>query len=106
MLERLEQFNKILDKVTEKVQNLEAERTQMAQQLQEVRRGLQEKDLELIRVRKENQRLIEQAERERMALQKEKEQMEHHLNSLAQKLDKLHGTERPIAPGGSAAASK
>ncbi|QTX31338.1 hypothetical protein KAR29_08040 [Aminithiophilus ramosus] len=106
MLERLEQFEKILDKVTEKVQNLEAEKVQIGEQLQEARRALQEKDLELIRVRKENQRLIEQAERERMSLQKEKDQMEQRLSSLAQKLDKLYGAERPLATGGAAAASR
>lgn len=103
MLERLEQFEKILDKVAERVQHLEVERGELAEQLKEARRSLQEKDLELIRIRKENQRIVEQSERERMALQKERDQMEQRMNSLAQKLDKLYGAGSTPNNGGAAA---
>jgi len=60
MLQQIEQLEKLLDKVMERLRALEKEREEYGVSLEEQKKLVQEKELELIRLRKEIQRSVEQ----------------------------------------------
>lgn len=79
----------IVDKIAGIVGALRKERDRLQLQVDELKSRLSEKELEIIRVGKENQRLLEISERGKMASRKEKEQFEEQLKTLHGKLAAL-----------------
>lgn len=82
-------MERLVDKIAGTVGALRKERDRLLLQVDELKSRLSEKELEIIRVGKENQRLLEISEREKMVSRKEKEQFEEQLKTLHGKLSAL-----------------
>lgn len=85
----LENLEQLTDRLVEMVTGLRGERDRLRMQVNDLKNQVSEKEIENIRVTKENQRNFEILEREKMAFQKEKSQMDGQMNSLYQKLSGL-----------------
>lgn len=86
MLQQFEQIDKMLEKITARMNLLQKERNDAAEELASVKNQIQEKDLEIIRTKKDMQRSIEQLEREKMNLQKDMQQLEQRLGDMVSKI--------------------
>ena len=76
----------LVDRLCATVSSLRSERDKLLAQCEEFKSKCAEKDLELIRLAKENQRTLELLEREQLALRKEKAQIEGQLRSLYERI--------------------
>ena len=101
MLQQIEQLEKLLDKVMERLRSLEKEREGYGAAQEEQKKLVQEKELELIRLRKEVQRFNEQKERDDMQTRKDRAQAEQKLNELLERFRSFGGGH----PGGPQAHS-
>lgn len=97
MLQQIEQVEKLVEKAVERVRTLEKEREGHAAALEEQKKAVQEKELELIRLRKELQRATEQRERDDMQMRKERTQAEQKLNELLERF-RAFGAGNPGGP--------
>ena len=79
----------LVDKLCTTVSSLRNERDRLRAQVDELKSKFAEKDLELIRAGKENQRTLEVLEREKLALQKEKNQIEAQLKAIYERISTL-----------------
>ena len=79
----------LVDKLCATVSSLRTERAQLRAQVDELKSKFAEKDLELIRAGKENQRTLEVLEREKLTLQKEKNQIEGQLKAIYDRISTL-----------------
>ena len=68
--------------------------------MDELKSKFAEKDLELIRAGKENQRTLEMLEREKLALQKEKTQIESQLKAIYERISTLMPELTGVIPNG------
>ena len=94
----LENLEQLTDRLVEMVTGLRSERDQLRIQVNDLKNQIGEKEIENIRVTKENQRNFEILEREKMAFQKEKSMMDGQMQSLYQKLSGLLPEERKGQP--------
>lgn len=92
----LENLEQLTDRLVEMVTGLRSERDQLRIQVNDLKNQIGEKEIENIRVTKENQRNFEILEREKMAFQKEKSLMDGQMKSLYQKLSGLLPDERKV----------
>ena len=90
----LENLEQLTDRLAAMVTGLRSERDQLRMQVNELRNQIGEKEIENIRVTKENQRNFEILEREKMDFQKEKSLMDNQMKSLYQKLSGLLPDDR------------
>ena len=90
----LENLEQLTDRLVEMVTGLRSERDQLRIQVNDLKNQIGEKEIENIRVTKENQRNFEILEREKMAFQKEKSLMDGQMKSLYQKLSGLLPDDR------------
>lgn len=104
MIQQFEQFERLVDRLAGRMANLQRERDGAVAEAAALKGQMQEKDLELIRARKEAQRAVEQMEREKMALQKDQQQLEQKLGDLMAKIRGLLPEEIPSSGGGRPAA--
>jgi chlorite dismutase len=86
---QLREIEQIVERALEKMQHLQEERQGLAGQIENYEKIIQEKDLELIRLRKEQQRLLETKEREAMHLLKEQGQVEQKIKNLVERFEKI-----------------
>lgn len=93
-------IEQLADKLMEMVASLRNERDQLRVQYNEMKNKLAEKELECIRISKENQRNLEIMEREKLAFQREKSQIEGQMKALYEKLSSLMPEVRQPQPNG------
>ncbi|MCF7935802.1 MAG: hypothetical protein K9L28_05650 [Synergistales bacterium] len=91
MLERLETMEQLVEKVQQRMHGFAQRCDKLESELEENKKQLQNKDLELIRLRKEHQRLVEQKEREAMQLKKERKQAQEKLQEILNRFKALSG---------------
>ena len=82
-------IERLVDRLCTTLKSIRAERDQLRQELDGLRGKFAEKDLELIRAAKESQRSLEVMEREKMAIRREKEQIEGQLKSIYERSSTL-----------------
>ncbi|MBL3540545.1 hypothetical protein [Aminivibrio sp.] len=82
-------IEQLADRLVEMVASLRSERDQLRVQINEMKNKLSEKELECIRLSKENRRNLEILEREKLSFQKEKSQIEGQMKTLYEKLSSL-----------------
>jgi uncharacterized coiled-coil DUF342 family protein len=85
-MQALEKIEQMIDTMCEKFSATREENERLVKQVDIIKEQLQEKDLEIIRLKKEHQRQIETMERELMRLKKERSEYEEKLSRLHQKL--------------------
>lgn len=92
-------IEQLVEKLSEMIISLRTERDQLQQQMNELKNKIAEKELECIRISKENQRNLEVLEREKLTFQKEKNQIEGQMKALYEKLSSLlpEATRQPQA---------
>lgn len=90
---QLKEMEQVVEKALEKMNHLRKERQEFLHQIETYEKTIQEKDLELIRLRKEQQRLLETKEREAMHLLKEQGQIEQKIKNLVERFEKINQTE-------------
>ncbi len=89
---QLKEMEQVVEKALEKMNHLRKERQEFLHQIETYEKTIQEKDLELIRLRKEQQRLLETKEREAMHLLKEQGQIEQKIKNLVERFEKINQT--------------
>ena len=89
---QLKEMEQVVEKALEKMNHLRKERQEFLHQIETYEKTIQEKDLELIRLRKEQQRLLETKEREAMHLLKEQGQIEQKIKTLVERFEKINQT--------------
>jgi FtsZ-binding cell division protein ZapB len=82
MIQQFELIAKSVDRLGEKLAEAIRERDAARNECGSLKVQIQEKDLEIIRVRKEMQRSVENLEREKMSLQKEHAEMDQRMADL------------------------
>ena len=82
----INKLDELVDKLCSTALSLREERDRLRQEVEELRGKFAEKDLEMIRAGKESRRAVEVLEREKMALRKEKEQMEGQLKAIHERI--------------------
>jgi len=90
-VQALEKMEQLIDNLCGKFSDIREENEKLTKQLEIMRGQLQEKDLEIIRLKKDNQRQIETIERELMKLKKERSEYEEKISKLHQKLSAFLG---------------
>jgi len=99
-------IEQLADKLVEMVASLRNERDQLRTQYGELKNKFAEKELECIRMSKENQRSLEIMEREKLAFQREKSQIEGQMKILYEKLSSLMPEARQPQANGQDARSE
>lgn len=90
-VQALEKMEQLIDNLCGKFSDVREENEKLTKQLEIMKGQLQEKDLEIIRLKKDNQRQIETIERELMRLKKERSEYEEKISKLHQKLSAFLG---------------
>ena len=85
----ISQIEQLADRISEAMASLKNERDQLRLQNNELKNKLAEKELECIRVTKDIQRIREIIEREKLAFQREKSQVEGQMKTLFEKLNSI-----------------
>ncbi len=85
-MQPLEKIEQLIDLLCEKFAAIKGENERLNKQIEDIKGQLQEKDLEIIRLKKDQQRQMESLERELMRLKKERSEYEDKLSKLHQKL--------------------
>ncbi|AFM21540.1 MAG TPA: hypothetical protein PLR17_01800 [Acetomicrobium flavidum] len=85
-MQPLEKIEQLIDSLCEKFAAIREENERLYKQIETFKGQLQEKDLEIIRLKKDQQRQMETLERELMRLKKERSEYEDKLSKLHQKL--------------------
>ena len=93
------QIEQLADRLSEAIGALKKERDSLRQQLEALRATFSEKELEFIRIPKENQRNIEILEREKLASTREKSLIESQMDSLYDKLSAIMPEMQQTVPG-------
>lgn len=83
------QIEQLAEKIAAMVTSLKDERDGLKTQCDELRARLAEKELECIRLSKENLRSVEIMDRERLSFQKEKARAEEQIKALYERLSSL-----------------
>ena len=99
MSQQFEQLERLVERLAGRMTSLQRERDGAVADAASLKAQLQEKDLELIRARKEAQRSVEQLEREKMTLQKEQQQLEQRFGEMLSRIRGLLPEESPSAGG-------
>jgi len=92
MNEALERIERIVTTTVEKYRLLQKEREDCQKEVERLRAQLQEKEAEVMSLRRERQQAAEDLEREVAALREERSQMNQKLNELLNKLTSLSET--------------
>lgn len=82
-------IEQLAEKLEAMITSLKDERDSLKDQCEELKGRLAEKELECIRLSKENQRNVEIMERDRLSFQKEKSRGEEQMKALYEKLNSL-----------------
>lgn len=88
----LSELDQIISNVSSRLGEAASLQARLEDDLQRMRKQLEEKELDKIRAVKEKDRVIEELEREKMGLQKEKE-------ALESKIDDFFSKMRALMPG-------
>lgn len=83
------QIEQLAEKIAAMITSLKDERDSLKTQCDELRARLAEKELECIRLSKENLRSVEIMDRERLSFQKEKARAEEQIKALYERLSSL-----------------
>ncbi len=82
-------IEQLAEKLTAMVKSLKDERDELKARCEDLQGRLAEKELECIRLSKENLRGVEMMEREKLAFKKEKDRTEEQMKGLYEKLSAL-----------------
>jgi len=96
MNEALERIERIVTTTVEKYRLLQKEREDCQKEVERLRAQLQEKEAEVMRLRRERQQAAEDLEREVAALREERSQMNQKLSELLNKLTSLSLSEAGV----------
>ncbi|WP_198471458.1 hypothetical protein [Acetomicrobium sp. S15 = DSM 107314] len=96
MNEALERIERIVTTTVEKYRLLQREKEECQKEAERLRAQLQEKEAEVMRLRRERQQAAEDLEREVAALREERSQMNQKLSELLNKLTSLSFSETDV----------
>ena len=96
MNEALERIERIVTTTVEKYRLLQREKEECQKEAERLRVQLQEKEAEVMRLRRERQQAAEDLEREVAALREERSQMNQKLSELLNKLTSLSLSEAGV----------
>ena len=96
MNEALERIEQIVTTTVEKYRLLQKEREECQKEVERLKVQLQEKEAEVMRLRRERQQATEDLEREVAALREERSQMNQKLSELLNKLTSLSFSETDV----------
>jgi len=96
MNEALERIERIVTTTVEKYRLLQKEREDCQKEVERLRAQLQEKEAEVMSLRRERHQAAEDLEREVAALREERSQMNQKLNELLNKLTSLSLSEAGV----------
>jgi len=93
VFDKLEKLEALIGRLLAKLQAVESERNKLREEVASLGKQLEEKELEIIRLKKEHQRAIEQMERESAAFNRDRGRFESKMKELIERLEQIAGGE-------------